>query len=417
MANVSLLGSTSRVSTPYIKVTIGSYTFGVYQRQQATVKNDSGFYQAAKIIYPNYIKSLNIVKINGQVNTYTLNIAYPIDEKSDPNFFEKVFSSVSQSRKIVFSYGDMALPTYIYKDEEAIITKVKSSFDIKQSIINYTVTAISSATLLVSGTYTFNNSKPKKPSDEIKKLLNGNYGLQEIFYGMLNQQLVESKGLIPGDDKVVQIESKTNISALEYLNYLVSCMIPAAYSVSTNNKNKIFYALKIIDDTSGEFGGPYFKIERITKNVERTDAYEIDIGYQTANIVTSFSIDDDETYSIYYDWQNKLNDQSYVYRLDDDGKWTPEYAPIISSRNNEYNTRVSDSTWWTKLTEYPINATITLKGLLRPAILMSYVRLRVYFFGVEHISSGLYIVTKQTDNISERGYYTTLNLTRISGAD
>ena len=71
--------------------------------------------------------------------------------------------------------------------------------------------------------------------------------------------------------------------------------------------------------------------------------------------------------------------------------------------------------YWTKITEYPISAVITLKGLLRPAILMTRVRLNVYFFGKKHISSGLYIVTKQVDRIDMNGYRTTLNLTRIRG--
>jgi hypothetical protein len=46
---------------------------------------------------------------------------------------------------------------------------------------------------------------------------------------------------------------------------------------------------------------------------------------------------------------------------------------------------------------------------------MQYLRLNVVFpGGNKHISSGLYIVTKQVDNISESGYRTTLSLTRIS---
>jgi hypothetical protein len=46
---------------------------------------------------------------------------------------------------------------------------------------------------------------------------------------------------------------------------------------------------------------------------------------------------------------------------------------------------------------------------------MQYLRLNVVFpGGNKHISSGLYIITKQLDEISESGYTTTLSLTRIS---
>jgi hypothetical protein len=46
---------------------------------------------------------------------------------------------------------------------------------------------------------------------------------------------------------------------------------------------------------------------------------------------------------------------------------------------------------------------------------MQYLRLNVIFpGGNKHISSGLYIVTKQIDDINASGYTTTLSITRIS---
>lgn len=49
---------------------------------------------------------------------------------------------------------------------------------------------------------------------------------------------------------------------------------------------------------------------------------------------------------------------------------------------------------------------------------MQYLRLNVIFpGGKKHITSGLYIVTKQTDMIDRSGYRTTLNLVRIEGDD
>lgn len=46
---------------------------------------------------------------------------------------------------------------------------------------------------------------------------------------------------------------------------------------------------------------------------------------------------------------------------------------------------------------------------------MQYVHLNVLFFGVKHISSGTYIITKQTDQIDSSGYRTSLELTRVVG--
>lgn len=67
------------------------------------------------------------------------------------------------------------------------------------------------------------------------------------------------------------------------------------------------------------------------------------------------------------------------------------------------------------MTEFPVQATLEIKGLLRPALLMQYVRVNSYFYGKKYVASGLYIITKQIDSISGSGYKTTLSLTRIGG--
>ena len=88
----------------------------------------------------------------------------------------------------------------------------------------------------------------------------------------------------------------------------------------------------------------------------------------------------------------------------------------MSTKPSKYDTKATDKVWWTKVTQFPINASIQVQGLLRPATLMQYVKLNVIFpGGNKHISSGLYIVTKQVDNIGPSGYATNLRLTRIKG--
>lgn len=340
MGNISLLGGTTRIEVPFIKITLGNYTFGVYNKQSATVKNN-GFYERMQIQYPNYVQSLDIVKINGQVNKYTLNIIYPIRPGDDPNFFEKVFSSIGKRRRIIFSYGDTNLPNYIYKNEEALITNITSTFDIKNSKISYTIQATSSAQLGYSGSVVGEYYKSEKPSKVIKNILNNpSYGLKDLFYGMNNIKLVEQLGLIASGDKEVEIPAKVGLSPLEYLNYLVTLMIPSGASIN-NNKQNSFYVLTIHDDIDGQsingsnlkyLGGPYFKITEVTKSIQHADAYELIIGYPTQNIVTSFSIANNENYSIFYDYQNELNTNEYVMVLNDEGKWEEEYAPRISTQ-------------------------------------------------------------------------------------
>lgn len=409
---MKLLSTTSRIETPFIAVTIGKYNFGVFNKEAGT-----GIYTGyQKYLYPNYVQSLNVVKTNGSVNTYTLTMKYQITTGDDPNFLEKVFSTQSNERRMIISYGDYSSPSFLYKEEGCTITDVKSNIDFGSSAITYTVTAISDALSLTAGIFNFPRRKAK-PSDIIKELLyRKSYGIQDVFYGMRDADLVTTKGMIASDDKEVNIDAKQGITVFDYINYLVKCMTPA--SSANRLINSGIYNLIIHDDYSGEIGGPYFTIKRINTNVKSSaslDTYEIDIGYPSLDAVLSFSIDDNQTYSILYNYQKDLKQSDYIYRIDDNGKLISEYSPAISNNPLYQRTTQTDKNWWTQVTQYPIKATLVLKGLLKAAMLMSYVKINTYFYGQKHISSGLYVITRQEDSISADGYRTTLSLTRITG--
>lgn len=418
--NRKLLSSQARIQVPWVKVTIGDYTFGIFdEKTKEWGKDKDGFYQPFSIQFPQYIKTLQVEKINGQVNKYTLQINYPITQFDDPNFFEKVFSSVSSTRKIIFTYGDAETPAYVYKNEEAIITTISQNFNLQSSSIDYTVSAVSSAALSTDGSITVVGTGPgnkAKPSDEIKKLFRTNESLQNTFTGMDKDNL---ESFIAGDDMEVELESKRNISAIDYINYLAGCMIPQG---SEPGLSKEIYIMTIYDDsiTSADrtmsMKGPYFKITKVSTVMEHGDAYEIDIGFNTSTIVRDFKIEKNENFSIYYDYQNLAHPENYRRKLNADGLWEDEYAPTSMMRENKFDIKSDDKVWWTKVTQFPINAQIQVQGLLRPATLMQYVKLNIIFpGGNKHIASGLYIVTSQVDNIGPNGYATNLGLTRIKG--
>lgn len=248
---LSLLSSSSRVETPFIIATIAGNTFGMYSKKSRTDLNGVGSSSKIYSTFPNFMKSLTINKINGTVNMYTLNMMYAIREGDDPNLLEKVFSKAKEDRTITLSYGDSSMPSFIYREEEAIITDIKSSIDINSSVINYTISATSKSLSLSAGTYSF-PKRYAKPSDIIKELLfDVSYGLQEVFYGMRDRERVIAKGLIVGDDKPVTINAKRNISIFDYLTYLVSCMSDKVNASNTLVKNSK-YSLVTFDDITSE---------------------------------------------------------------------------------------------------------------------------------------------------------------------
>ena len=131
------------------------------------------------------------------------------------------------------------------------------------------------------------------------------------------------------------------------------------------------------------------------------------------NLVTSFNINNNDTWAILYDYSESLDFSNYTYRIGNDGKLETIYSPsTMTSKALQYTTE-SRKNWWTNMIDFPISATLTIKGLIRPAILMSYVKINVWFYGALHDSSGLYFITKQQDRIDSQGYRTILSLTRI----
>lgn len=412
MAN--LLSTQNLVEAPFIIMHVGEYQFGSYTESIQKTRTLTEY----KRIYPNFMDKITIKKTNGIVGEYNVQLIYQISKGDDPDFLEKVFSTVSETRRVKFSYGDWASPSFIYREESALITNIKSSVNFSGSSITYTLTCVSDSLNLTVNAYNFSKRRAQ-PSSVIRYLLNTPYyGLTKIFYGMANINDAQLNNLLIGDDAVVDIEAKMQSTVIEYLNYLVSCMRPNSDANQDNLISKSAYALVVEDNSFNEFNGPFFKIVKVNSNTSNInnslETYDLDIGFPTNNYVTNFSIDDTEQWSILYKFNGKLNQSEYIQRIDNKGNIENIYSPNISTNNPLMKATSDVKTWWTKMTQFPITATVTLKGLLRPSMLMTYVNLNVYWYGEKSIHSGLYIITSHIDTVDKTGYRTELKLLRVN---
>lgn len=412
---MQLLSTTTHVESPFIILKIGKWTFGQYSKDKA----DINMYGArTTVTFPNMLESLTVDKVNGTVNTYHISLRYGVTAGDDPNLLERVFGSISDTREITISYGDWNQPAFTYKEETAIVTKVNSSVEFASSKLSYQITAVSNSVSLKSTLWNFGACR-RKPSDVILGLLqNKMYGLQSVFTGMRDIQKVLEKGLIATDDKVVKIQQKSNINILDYLSYLVGCMTCSS-NATDNPIHDSVYRLAIYDDISKELEGTYFRIIKVPANAagfSSNEVFEVDIGYPTNNFVTSFRVETNDTYSILYHYAME-NQNNWTYSMNENGVIVADNLPkMFRSATSNKNYSI-DENWWTNVTQYPTKAVLEIRGLLRPAILMSYVRVNSYFYGQKYIASGLYIITKQTDTINSQGYKTTLTLQKIGGDD
>lgn len=406
----SLVSTQNLVEAPFIIVTIGKYTFGHFGKKHSR-ENEYA------VDFPNYLQSIDVVKINGAINTYNIVMDYAVTSTTNPNMLEKVFSSISSSREVIISYGDWNAPAFIYKEERALLTGLKTSVDMQSSKITYTLTCTSSSLALKAGNFNF-NAKTAKPSDEIFRLLDDeSYGLKNIFPGMANSTTVRLNNFIATDDQEVKLEAKQGVNIFEYITYLVNCMVNISDSSDSAIKSTR-YNWAVYDDINKDLGGAYFKVVGSSINSRYNvsyNTYEIDVGYPSGSYVTSFSLNNDESWSLLYNYSKEVNLPTYNYSIADDGSLVSTYSPSITSSSEHQRTTEADRTWWTQMTQFPLTAVLQIKGLLRPAILMSYVRINCYFYGHKHVSSGLYIINKQQDKIDSAGYRTTLTLTRLSG--
>lgn len=405
----NLISVDTLVESPFIIANIGGVTFGSYSAEHS-------YGSAVKVTYPNYMTSLSVQKINGTVNTYTINFTYQVRAGEDPNRLDRIFSKATNNRQISLQYGDWNAPNYIYKEECAIITGINYNLNMSNSSIDYTLTCTSDAVGLTSLTYNF-PARTAKPSNVLREMLsNSRYGLKEVFTGMRNNQQVVAKNLIASNDKPVTLEAKTT-TPLSYMNYLVESMISTADKGKGIQKNSTYFLT--IHDDSTTTGGTYFKVTEVNKNTKSfvaTDTFELDVNYPSDQHVTNFSVSDDQSWSILYDYSENVNQESYTYSITDDGTFASEYSPSLVRARTTQKQSQQKANWWSKMTQFPIQASITIKGLVRPSILMSYVYLNVWFAGAQkHISSGLYIITKQVDTIDSSGYKTTLSLMRVGG--
>ena len=409
----SLISNPNLVESPYITATLGPHKLGTYA--QTEVVNRLGI--ATRTQFPNYIHSLNVTKVNGVVNTYNFQMIYQIRAGNDPNYVDKLLSSVSDTRKIVFSYGDSSSPSFIFKEEEAIINKVVSNVDFANSCITYNITATSSSNLLAGTKFNFSKVTDKPSNVILRTLYNKKYGLCDTFTGMRDKNAVLKNNLIAMDDQVVEIEARNNISPLDYLTYLVNCMI--SIESATYKEFKTRYMISVNDDTKGLMSGAYFKVTKISnkiKMVDSLDTFEVDVGYPGNNFVTQFQVQDDQSWAILYNYSDRIDQPNYTYRIDNSGNIISEYAPTVTYSSQLMKETTASKVWWNNVTQFPIKATLKIKGLIRPAILMSNLRVNALFYGQKHSSSGLYVITKQVDTINASGYSTTLDLLRI-GAD
>lgn len=391
--------SENTVEAPFIELDIGGYKIGSYGGNLDQ--------------YPNYVTELQVSKQNGIINQYTITLIHQVRYGDDPNLLDELLSRVNYD-KISIKYGDCNSGTY-FQDTEAIITNVSMNRSYTNMNISYTIEATSAGELVKTYTTNF-PAVTDKPSNVLRNLIYGtdsvSQALQSAFPGMKNKVFVESNNLIPNNDAVVNLDAQHNVNAIDYMNYLVANM---SNQVVDDVIRQSTYYLTFIDNDPNNIDGAYFKVKEVSADINPyaiTDkVYNITIGYND-DIVYNFSVDTTDSWELLY--KNSEKSTEYFYSITNNGNVEKTFSPTLVSATNAMSE--IGKNWWTQMVKFPITASLTIKGLLKPIMLMDYINIDVLFYGVPHITSGVYAIVGQTDRLSGIGYTTTLSLIRVSNA-
>lgn len=385
--------SDALIQAPFVELELGQFTVGSYRNSADD--------------YPNHITRLEVEKINGEINKYTIGLVHQIRAGEDPNVLDKIFSSVRYD-KIHIRYGDCESGS-TFKDVEAIITNIVDNRDYAGSRITYTVYATSACNYVSSIRLNFPGTTDK-PSNVIKNLLYGkgeiSNALVSVFPGMADRSKVESNNYIASNDTVLQIDARSNITVLDYVKYLTGCMSNAAASVNDILRNSTYY-LTYDDNASGS----YFRITEgdrtNSKNIR--NVFSVTVGYPDGNDILGFDVTSNNAWQLLYN--NGQVSSEFYYDVDSDGNVLQ--MPSKSLFNRSQIMSEVQKNWWTQMINFPISATLNLRGLLKPVNLMDHILIDVVFYGQRHITSGLYIVTGQKDILDGSGFKTSLSLIRV----
>ena len=389
-----LCSSEMLVQAPYIQVELNGIKIGGYNNSVDK--------------YPNHVMSVTVEKISNQINNYTISLLYQIRAGEDPNLIDTILSRTGYRNKVKIKYGDSANGIF-YKEEEAYIIDVTHKDNVSSASISYTIKAVSSVGF-VKYTYASYSSTTSKPSTEIVKLLynSGQIStqLQNAFGGMKSRQATLSKNLIPTNDAVVNIPGLADASPYDRLLQLTANMRNPTDPSST-------YMLTFMDASNNSSS---FKITEIIRRENNSasnvkNCYTLDVGFPGNTMITSFSLDNDVYWPLYYKYAGKV--ASYSYDIDYSGR-------IIRTKTNPLNIddkfqskNVELMNWWEYVRAYPVSATVTIKGLVKPIILMENVYIFSQIYGQQDLATGLYSIIGQTDTVNGSGCSTTLKLLKV----
>ncbi|MCL2556370.1 MAG: hypothetical protein FWE03_05090 [Firmicutes bacterium] len=133
-------------------------------------------------------------------------------------------------------------------------------------------------------------------------------------------------------------------------------------------------------DELNQMGGAFIRLTRTSVATDVTE-FEVDIGYPSITDVFGFQISENNMYPILYDYAGSVEQNQTTREINNEGQVVNVFRNPLAIDPQLQRTTTSSSVWWTQMVRFPVRGTLSIRSLIRPAILTSSVRINQLFYG------------------------------------
>lgn len=429
------------VYTPYIKFTVLNSAYSNGSDGFSFTTNDSDNCMITSFE--------NVKNGSGQANSFSLVISFSPSKSlfyktnnvdySDISLIDKVFNLNLESTTTVTENGETTGNTlrkckiqYGYGYPKPILTKeyegviLDYTTEISNGILNYTVTGYSGLAveckdiiITIEGSNSEGDEKEaetKKPTAIVKEVF-------EKYIKPNSSYTLEFAEDTEGTDQEIEIPPAQNVTVFQYIKTVLESAVYSEDTEETPAEERSMYTYTVSDISKT------ILIERYDPKAKQNKANDvirfswmgptgedIDFDYASNAMVIDFKTNFKGSVSMAYDYSKytKLI-RSGINSAGETVNASGTSIPTAGS-NTKNDSSVNLNLWANRL-QYCYTATLVTLGIPCEMKILDNIYIAPMILGQEHISGGLYKITKITDVIDGSGFTTTFELARNQAPD
>lgn len=359
----------------------------------------------------NFFVSLqNVKNSDGYANNTTIVLAYvPSAEVgvvdncgSDIDFLDKLLVS-SYGKEILFQYG------YTYPDIKSAIysmTLTKTSVEIQNAILIYTITGVSSLFKYKDASVSIQPFENIRPTEAFRDVY-------ETYLEQEGYTLEFDEGVEKSDKVVEEIPGSDKITPFQFLSQILGYAVYDGNDTEETKDNERSYYTFSVSDIKDD---KKIFVTRIcqtdTSNVNTNIIFDWMNGQD--DIVLNFSTEFNAMVAIASPYAEEFSTAN-KFGIDDTGKAVVYYGRSTVESGTKAKQDFNNERFnWAKAVNTSYKAQLQTVGIpVEFSIVNDKVRVIPLIYGKAHHTQGIYQILKMTDTINSSGFTTTFELFKL----